>query len=71
MPVGPIRHWRYPDVLTTRDAALRLHSNEAAFIEAARRAGIPPTVSVNFVDYWDAETRERVREALLAHPTDE
>jgi hypothetical protein len=50
MPVGPISRWRHPDVLSTRDAALRLHSNEAAFVEAARRAGIAPTLSVNFVD---------------------
>jgi hypothetical protein len=68
MPVGPIRRWRYPDVLSTRDAAMRMHVNGAAFVSAARRAGVAPTWTVNFVHYWDAESRELVHEALLARP---
>jgi len=71
LPVGPIKFWRYPDVLATKDAALRLHTTEAAFVAAARRAGIAPTWTRNFVDNWDASARELIRKALLVAPGDD
>ncbi len=67
MGLGVI-NWRYPDVVTTAQAARRMSVTEAVFLRAARRAAERPCCIIDGESYWEPDSRARIRAAIAQEP---